>query len=117
MVAKTKEYIPDRGDIVWLNFNPTRGHEQKGKRPALVLSPKIYNKHAELALLAPITSTVKGYPFEVLVSTKVIKGVILADQLRSVDWVERKAQKISSASATTMLAVQEHLEKLLVLTS
>ena len=85
-----KEYIPDRGDIVWINFNPTRGSEQKGKRPAIVISPKSYNSVSGLVLLCPITSQTKGYPFEVNVKTKDISGVILTDQIRNIDWKERK---------------------------
>lgn len=88
-------YVPDRGDTIWLNFNPQAGHEQAGRWPALVLSPSSYNEPAGLALLCPITSRVKGYPFEVqLEGTTDVHGVVLADQVKSLDWKKRKAQLI-----------------------
>jgi len=93
--GKTMAYIPDSGDIVGVMFNPQAGHEQAGHRPALVLSPKTYNGKVGLALLCPITSQVKGYPFEVLLPEDLeIKGVILSDQVKSLDWKARKAQFI-----------------------
>jgi len=85
-------YVPDRGDIVWLQFNPQSGHEQAGKRPALTLSPKAYNLKTGLAIFCPITSQVKGYPFEVKIKERQIQGVILADQIKSLDWKVRKAE-------------------------
>ena len=85
-------YIPDCGDIVWLNFDPQAGHEQAGHRPALVLSPKVYNGRTGLCLVAPITNQGKGYPFELaLPATCQTTGVILCDQVRSLDWKARKA--------------------------
>jgi mRNA interferase MazF len=88
-------YVPDRGHIVWLNFTPQSGHEQAGKRPAFVVSPAIYNKKVGLALFCPVTSQKKGYPFEVLIPPgKTISGVILSDQLKSLDWNARKAKFI-----------------------
>lgn len=84
-------YIPERGDIVWLTFNPQAGHEQAGRRPALVLSSRTYNSKANLALFCPITSQRKGYPFEVeLPEGLAISGVVLADQVRSMDWQARQ---------------------------
>ncbi|HUS88232.1 MAG TPA: endoribonuclease MazF [Desulfosporosinus sp.] len=86
-------YIPDKGDIVWLQFNPQAGHEQAGERPALVLSPKEYNRKTGLALFCPITSRIKGYPFEVRLPEDLpIGGVILADQIKNLDWVSRSAR-------------------------
>jgi len=86
-------YIPDSGDIVWIMFNPQTGHEQAGQRPALVLSPEAYNGKVGLAILCPITSQVKGYPFEVLIPEGLeIKGAILSDQVKSLDWKARKAE-------------------------
>lgn len=86
-------YIPDSRDIVWITFNPQAGHEQAGHRPALVLSPMAYNGKVGLAILCPITSQVKGYPFEVLVPKELeIQGVILSDQVKSLDWKARNAQ-------------------------
>lgn len=80
-------YIPERSDIVWLDFNPQTGREQAGRRPALVLSPASYNSKVKLALLCPITTKVKGYPFEVtLLKGLEVTGVVLADQVKSLDW-------------------------------
>lgn len=82
---------PDTGDIIWLDFTPQTGHEQAGKRPALVLSPQAYNAKTHLAVLCPITTQIKGYPFEVRIQGAKIDGVILADQIKSLDWVARGA--------------------------
>lgn len=88
-------YVPERGDLVWLQFNPRTGHEQAGRRPAVVVSPGGYNGRVGLALFCPITSIVKGYPFEVKVPADAgIEGVILSDQIRSLDWRVRKAKRI-----------------------
>lgn len=95
-------YMPERGDIIWLNFTPQAGHEQKGMRPALVLSPQQYNKKTGLAVCCPITSNVKGYPFEVLVAGKKIKGVVLSDHLKNLDWKIRKAKFIEKANSQVM---------------
>lgn len=90
-------YVPDRGDIVWLQFNPKSGHEQAGKRPALTLSPKTYNQKVGLALFCPITNQEKGYPFEVKLASGKVSGVILADQVKSLDWRIREAEFIVKA--------------------
>ena len=92
MVAK--HYIPNRGDIVWLNFDPQSGHEQKGKRPAIVISPKEYNAKVGLALFCPMTSKIKNYPFEVKIENEKIGGVILSDQIKSLDWKTREIEFI-----------------------
>src|SRR5438067_4938950 len=85
-------YVPERGDVVWLAFDPQAGHEQAGRRPAIVLSPAVYNGRSGLALCCPITSQVKGYPFEVAIPPGLsIAGVILADQVKSLDWRARRA--------------------------
>jgi mRNA interferase MazF len=89
-----KNYIPERGDIVWLDFTPQTGHEQQEKRPAVVLSPQVYNKKAGLALFCPMTTQQKGYPFEVKIETGKINGVVLADQIKSLDWRQRGAEFI-----------------------
>ena|SRR3989344_2472620 len=112
MVAK--RYIPDRGDLVWLEFNPVRGHEQGGRRPSLVLSTREYNAVSKLAIVCPITSQIKGYPFEVEFKTKAVHGVILADQIRSIDWTERRAEKISVVSEAVLTDVQEYVKKLIL---
>ncbi len=85
-------YVPSRGDVVWLTFNPQSGHEQAGRRPAVVLSPRAYNAKVGLAIFCPVTSKVKGYPFEVaLPEGFAVQGVILADQVKSLDWRARRA--------------------------
>jgi mRNA interferase MazF len=86
-------YIPQRGDVIWITLNPQAGHEQAGRRPAIVLSPGAYNGKAGLVLLCPITSQVKGYPFEVRIPAGLpVRGVILADQVKSLDWKARQAE-------------------------
>ncbi|MFM9100273.1 MAG: endoribonuclease MazF, partial [Cyanobium sp.] len=96
-------YVPDRGDLVWLEFTPQAGSEQRGRRPALVLSPKTYNGKVGLALFCPVTSTIKGYPFEVqLPDGSAVSGVVLSDQLKSLDWRTRKVKFIERTSAEVM---------------
>jgi mRNA interferase MazF len=107
-------YIPRRGDIVWLTFTPQAGHEQAGRRPAFVVSPYEYNKKAGLFLVCPITSQIKGYPFEVRISSKSgINGVILADQIKSLDWKSRKVEFIESAAKELIDAVSARLSLLI----
>lgn len=90
-----KIYIPDRGDVIWITFNPQAGHEQAGRRPALTLSPAAYNKKVGLAIFCPITNQVKGYPFEVLIPKGVkASGAILSDQVKNLDWKVRSAEFI-----------------------
>jgi len=89
-----KKYVPDQGDIVWLDFNPQLGHEQRGRRPALTLSFREYNEKIGLAVFCPITSKVKGYPFEVEVIGKQINGCVLSDQIKSLDWTVRNIEFI-----------------------
>lgn len=93
-MVKSNNYIPERGDIVWLDFNPQLGHQQRGRRPALTLSFSTYNEKVGLALFCPITSKIKGYPFEVEVSSKNINGCILSDQIKSLDWTVRNLEFI-----------------------
>lgn len=91
-------YVPDRGDIVWLHFTPQAGHEQAGRRPALVLSPRSYNRKVGLALFCPITSSVKGYPFEVMLpEDSEASGAVLCDQVKSLDWRVRNAERFCPA--------------------
>jgi mRNA interferase MazF len=95
-------YVPDRGDVVWLSFDPQAGHEQAGRRPAVVLSPALYNGKAGLAVFAPLTSQIKGYPFEVVIPAGLpVAGAVLADQLKSLDWRARKAVRICKLSPET----------------
>ena len=106
----SKSYIPERGDIVWLDFNPQLGHEQRGRRPALTLSFKAYNEKIGLALFCPITSKVKGYPFEVELELKKIKGSVLSDQIKSLDWRERNIEFIEKIGDKEMEEVIEKIE-------
>jgi mRNA interferase MazF len=112
MVTK-RAYVPERGDIIWLDFNPVRGHEQSGRRPALIMSSRTYNAKSGLALACPATSQVKGYPFEVAFKTRAVHGVILADQIRGIDWRRRNADKIGAASEAVVAEVQEYVGKLI----
>lgn len=108
-----RPYVPDRGDIVWLLFTPHAGHEQAGHRPALVLSPRTYGGKTGLALFCPITSKVKGYPFEVpLPAGSPVTGVVLSDQVKSLDWRARRARFACEAPPKV---VSEVLDKLAVL--
>lgn len=106
-------YVPDRGDIVWLNFTPQSGHEQMGKRPALTLSPKEYNSKVRLALFCPITSSIKGYPFEVKLSSPDVTGVVLSDQIKSLDWETRQAEFIRKVRPEELTEVLEKIKLLL----
>ena len=102
----TEFSAPDRGDIVWIDFDPRAGHEQEGRRPALIVSPRSYNRKVGLALLCPITSQRKGYPFETpLPKGLKVTGVVLADQVKSVDWHARRAEFCCKAPTATVLDV------------
>jgi mRNA interferase MazF len=106
------KYVPARGDIVWIDFDPTKGHEQRGRRPALVISPEKYNALSHRAIFCPITSKSKKYPFEVFFEGESITGAVLADQVRTMDFTKRNIEFIEKVS----LSVMEHIEaKLLVL--
>jgi mRNA interferase MazF len=108
-------YVPERGDLVWLTFNPQAGHEQSGRRPAVVLSPRTYNGKVGLGLFCPITSQVKGYPFEVILPDGLsISGAILADKVKSLDWRARQAEKISALLLETMQELQQKLGVLIL---
>lgn len=86
-------YVPDRGDVVWLEFDPQAGHEQAGHRPAVVLSPRIYNQKSGLALFCPVTTRIKGYPFEVVLPPDLaVQGAVLCDQVKSLDWSARRSR-------------------------
>ena len=107
-------YVPERGDLVWLQFDPQAGHEQAGHRPALIVSPRAYNAASGFALLCPITSQVKGYSFEVaLPADAAIKGVVLADQIRCADWRARQSRFIASAPKSVISEVQAKLQALI----
>jgi mRNA interferase MazF len=109
-----RAYVPDAGDLVWLTFDPQAGHEQRGRRPALILSPRAYNSKTRLAIACPITSHVKGYPFEVpLGPGEKIAGVILADHVKNLDWEARRVVFEAKASPDTVTDVRERLRVLL----
>ncbi len=109
-----KEYIPQRGDVVWITLNPQAGHEQAGRRPAVVLSPEAYNSKVGLAILCPITNQVKGYPFEVLIPAGMpVTGVILTDQVKSLDWRARDVKLICALPMETIGEVLQKIDTLL----
>lgn len=114
--GKAKEvYVPDRGDIVWVNFSPCQGHEQGFTRPAIILTPQRYNGgYSSLALMCPITNQVKGYPFEVpLINRMKTTGVVLSDQIKSFDWQARAVKFVEKAPTELMEDVLEKLDALL----
>ncbi len=107
-------HVPDRGDIVWVDFDPQAGHEQAGRRPALIVSPISYNQKVGLVLLCPVTNQRKGYPFEVSLPQGLkVAGVVLADQLKSMDWRTRRAEFYCRAPASTVLDVIGKAQSLL----
>jgi mRNA interferase MazF len=113
-VSRKSAYIPERGDAVWITLDPQAGHEQAGRRPALVLSPSTYNGRVGLALLCPITSQAKGYPFEVALPVgQPVAGVVGADQVKSLDWRARKAARIGVVAEEVVARVLQRLQTLL----
>ena len=107
-------YVPERGDLIWLTFDPQAGREQAGRRPALVLSPSAYNRRANLALVCPITDQAKGYPFEVKLPEGLsISGVVLADHLKSADWAVRHAEFAAKAPSDVLAEVTAKVKPLL----
>jgi mRNA interferase MazF len=113
-MVNPKEYIPQRGDVVWITLNPQAGHEQAGRRPAVVLSPAAYNSKVGLALLCPVTNQVKGYPFEVIIPASLaITGAILSDQVKSLDWRARNAELICALPTKTTSEVLQKVGTLL----
>ena len=112
MVSQSS-YIPQRGDVVWLNFTPQTGHEQAGRRPAIVISPATYNGKVGLALFCPVTNRVKGYPFEVPVPDGLpVTGVVLADQVKNLDWRERRAEYLCTLPHSVFMDVLQKLATL-----
>ncbi|MBL0176073.1 MAG: endoribonuclease MazF [Ignavibacteria bacterium] len=115
MVA-SHPYAPQRGDIVWITFNPQAGHEEAGRRPAVILTRGEYNAKVGLTLLCPITSQVKGYPFEVRIPDGLpVNGVILSDQVKSMDWRARNASFVCALAPETILEVLQKIDTLLAL--
>ncbi|MBA2706518.1 MAG: endoribonuclease MazF [Gemmatimonadaceae bacterium] len=112
--SRSRRFVPDRGDAVWLTFDPQAGHEQAGRRPAVVLSPRAYNSRTDLAIFCPVTSQIKGYPFEVVLPDGLpVAGAVLADQVRSLDWRARRATRICQLPDETTDEVLGKLEPLL----
>lgn len=115
-MVKSRAWAPRRGDAVWISLQPQAGHEQAGRRPALVISPQAYNRRVGLALLCPITSQAKGYPFEVAIPEGLpISGVVLSDQVKSLDWKARRAELQCVLPDTVVTEAVGKLAALLVL--
>jgi mRNA interferase MazF len=109
-----QDQCPDRGDIGWLTMSPQQGREQAGRRPAICLSPRSYNRKSGLAVFCPITSKKKGYPFEVAIDAKKgISGVVLADQMKSLDWRKREFDFIAAATRDQVQLVAERASTLI----
>lgn len=107
-------FVPDVGDLVWLMFDPQAGREQAGRRPAVVLSPKMYNTKSGLALACPITNQAKRYPFEVALPAGCgATGVVLADHVKSVDWKARRAERLGRCPGEVMEEIRAKLAALL----
>ena len=113
MVKKTA-YVPKRGDVVWMTMNLQAGHEQAGRRPAVILSPAAYNVKVGLVLAAPVTSRVKGYPFETLVPSGLpVSGAILSDRVKSLDWRSRKAELFCELPSSVVNEILQKLKTLI----
>jgi len=113
-MVDTMAYVPERGDVIWISLSPQAGHEQAGRRPAVVLSPAAYNGKVGLAILCPITGQIKGYPFEVIIPPGLaVSGAILSDQVKSLDWQTRQAEFICALPVVTVAEVLRKLGLLL----
>ena len=114
-MATRRSYVPDTGDVVWLAFDPQAGHKQAGHRPALVLSPAVYNGKAGLMVCCPLSTQVKGYPFEVAVLVDGQQGVVLSDQVKSLDWKVRRAKKKGTVTGAVVAEVRAKIKALLLI--
>lgn len=110
-----RRYVPEAGDAVWLEFDPQAGHAQSGRRPALVISPAQYNRKAGLMVCCPMTTQIKGYPFEVPTQVGGVDSVVLSDQVKSLDWIVGKAKKKGSVPAIVMVHVRARIKALLAI--
>ena len=108
-----RRFVPDAGDIVWLEFSPQAGHEQAGRRPALVLSPSAYNSKTGAMVCCPMTTQIKGYPFEVIINAKDVSGAVLSDQVKNLDWRARKATPKGKASVAELDEVRAKIATLM----
>ncbi len=111
----TRGYVPDTGDVVWLEFDPQAGHEQAGHRPALVMSPASYNGRVGLMVCCPTTTQIKGYPFEVPAEVDGVAAAVLADQVKSLDWKVRRARKKGTVPADVITHVRAKIKALLII--
>ncbi len=112
----TQQYVPRRGDAVWISFNPQACHEQAGRRPAIVFSPEAYNAKVGLAILCPVTNQIKGYPFEVTIPPGLdVAGVILSDQVKSLDWRARRVEFIDTLPNDTIIEALQKIDTLLTI--
>ena len=107
------KYVPERGDIIWIDFSPQLGHEQRGRRPALVISHRKYNEKVGLGIFCPITSKSKDYPFEVKIELAKVKGAILFDQVKNLNWAARKTEFIEKLESRKLQDVIERIEVLI----
>jgi mRNA interferase MazF len=108
-----RSYVPEAGDLVWLDFDPQAGREQAGRRPALVITPGVYNKKTNLMICCPLTTQIKGYPFEVSVDVDGVQSVILADQIKSLDWKIRKTKYKNKVGPEVLAEVKAKAKALL----
>jgi mRNA interferase MazF len=109
----SRRYVPESGDVVWLQFDPQAGHEQAGHRPALVISPATYNSKTGLMVCCPMSTKIKGHPFEVVLEIDGLPGAVLSDQIKSLDWKIRKAKKLAIAPVLVMAHVRAKIKALL----
>lgn len=108
-------YVPESGDVVWLEFDPQAGHEQAGHRPALVISPASYNGKTGLMVCCPMSAKIKGHPFEVLAEVSGVASAVLSDQVKSLDWKVRNAKKKATVSDDVMMHVRAKIKALLAI--
>lgn len=114
-MSSAGSYVPEAGDVLWLEFDPQAGHEQAGHRPALVISPASYNGKTDLMVCCPLSTKIKGYPFEVVIEVHGVPNVVLSDQVKSLDWNARRAQKKAVVSRDVMGQVRAKIKALLVI--
>ena len=111
----TRSYVPADGDVVWLEFDPQAGHEQAGHRPALVVSPSSYNGKTGLMVCCPMTTKIKGHPFEVLTEVDGVASAVLSDQVKSLDWKVRNAKSKGAVAADVLMHVRAKIKALLII--
>lgn len=111
----TRNYVPDSGDVVWLEFDPQAGHEQAGHRPALVISPAGYNSKSGLMVCCPMSTKIKGHPFEVVTEVDGVQSAVLSDQVKSLDWRIRNAKRKATVNVEVLVHVRAKIKALLVI--